>query len=598
MATSGSKTVVIFSSWLDLKFSWWLTSQSIADNTTAIGWKLELISGNGAVYRHDRAWTVTIDGTNYSGKVTIDLDANSTQTLASGTSTVAHNSDGSKSFSYSFSQAFELTLNSGTYMGTYSGSGADTLPTIARASQPSLVTWPDTTNNVGDFGEEFSIHMNRLSSAFTHTVRYSYGSRTGTIATGVGTGTTWAVPLSFMNDIPNATSASGRIYVDTYNGSTLVGTKYTGFTVTVPASTKPTCSLTLEDTTGIDDIYGSPVRGLSRIQITVNTTQAYSSPISSGTISADGVTYSGLSATTGPLQTAGGSTVTATVRDARGRTGSASYTMNVQDYQAPQISQLTVHRSNADGTENDQGTHVRVVFSAVISSMNGKNTARYVLRYKESAAATWTEVAISALNNVFTVPGQEYIFPADESTSYDVEVVAADRHGSGSRATSASTAFSLMDWHPSGTGIAFGKVAQKENTMEISLDVEFLGKVKGTIFDAVWPVGSIYLAYNHTNPGTLFGGTWARIQNAFLWATTATGTIGLEGGEREVTLTEAQIPAHDHGGTYTNAGTSRTHAWLTSNGSAMGYDSVKTGDGQAHNNMPPYIQVSVWRRTA
>lgn len=115
---------------------------------------------------------------------------------------------------------------------------------------------------------------------------------------------------------------------------------------------------------------------------------------------------------------------------------------------------------------------------------------------------------------------------------------------------------------------------------------------------AAWPVGSIYLAYNHTNPATLFGGTWTRIQNAFLWATTSTGTIGQTGGEREVTLTEDQIPAHNHGGTYTDAGTARTHAWLASGGSAMGYDTVEAGGGEAHNNMPPYIQVSVWRRTA
>lgn len=123
---------------------------------------------------------------------------------------------------------------------------------------------------------------------------------------------------------------------------------------------------------------------------------------------------------------------------------------------------------------------------------------------------------------------------------------------------------------------------------------------KNWVFNSIYPVGSIYLAYNHTNPGSLFPGTeWVRIENAFPWFTGATGTIGQTGGEREVTLTIENLPAHNHGGTYTNAGdATKTHAWLASGGSAMAYDMVNTGGGEAHNNMPPYIQISAWRRTA
>jgi hypothetical protein len=153
-----------------------------------------------------------------------------------------------------------------------------------------------------------------------------------------------------------------------------------------------------------------------------------------------------------------------------------------------------------------------------------------------------------------------------------------------------------MNFNPQGNGIGIGQVCEKENTLQIALDVEIGGK---TIVDMIYPVGSIYLAYNHTNPGTLFPGTtWTRIYGAFPWFTDANGAIGLTGGERTVTLTVENLPAHNHGGTYTNAGTARTHAWLASGGSAMGYDTVNTGGGEAHNNMPPYIQISAWRRTA
>ena len=709
-----------------LNFSWSQTSQSVENNTTTIKWELKG-AGTSKQWFQTGAIKVVIDGvTVYAPSGTIELESG--KLVASGTRTFTHNADGTKSFSAS--------VSAGIYYYTSDnakGSGSWALDTIARASPPSLVTWPETTQNVGNFGEEFSIHMNRKSDAFTHTVRYEYGSRKGTIATGVTTGTTWAVPLSFMNDIPNATSASGRIYVDTYNSGTLIGTKYTGFTVTVPASVKPTCSLTLEDITGIDDIYGSPVQGLSKIKITVNVTLAYSSPIDLAYITGNGANYTGLTATTGLLQKSGTSWITAEVRDARGRRAEAAYGMTVLAYSAPQISKLTVHRCDADGTANDQGTHIRVLFSAAISSMSSKNTARYVLRHKKSTATTWTEVAISALNNVYSVTDREYIFAADESSSYDVEVLATDRHSTTTRATSASTAFSLMDWHPSGTGVRWGGVAELPNTFQNDLElrqtanryafntpgvagtegfirmasisivsenadtpitfilsrrqeltdmkvsirfsnstltastlssiryegsnygaflvqasamvwdlyvekgsnydtiaiqdwytsktmasrikITFPGTLVGalptpyhratpavldSILDAFMPVGFVLTLYSHADPNTMYPGTtWVRITNGFLWAVDASGTIGQTGGAKEVTLTVDQIPSHSHGSVYSqHAPGTKDKAWYTTAGTSVAYGAVATGGGQAHNNMPPYIQVSIWRRTA
>ena len=676
MAKSGSKSVAV-TSWDTLKFSWSEKSQNVANNTTIINWTLQLIAtSDGAISSNvSKSWTVTVNGTKYNGSNTVGISNNSTKTLASGTTTITHNDDGSKTFNYSFSQQFDITFNG--WVGTISGSGSGTLNTIARASQPSCITWPEHTQNVGQFGDTISIHMNRLSSSFTHTVRYQFGAQSGTIATGVTTGTTWTIPASLMNLIPNSLSGSGTIYVDTYSGATLVGTKYCGFTATVPAAAKPTCSLTLEDTTGWDDVYGSPVQGLSNIKITVNPVLSYNSPIASYAVSADGAKYTSATANTGLLKKAGSSPVTATVKDKRGRSGSASYTMNVLAYAQPSISKLTVNRCDVNGVEDEHGEYIKVIFSATITALNNKNTAAYKIRYKKTTATSYTEVARTTLNNVYKVNDHSYIFAADSNSSYDVEVVAQDRHGSATRATSASTAFMLMNWGADGTSMAIGKAAEKANALEIGLraydqygmhisnGMSLYGGANShidantttehlvltalntpdaqlwyvtTIFYstkretsdrrqiavpyrrggptynryytsgawtawendalAAWPVGSIYMAYNHTNPSTLFGGTWTRITNTFLWAIDEDGGIGVTGGAKTVTLTEAQMPRHSHGGTYTNAGTARTHAWLASGGSAMGYDTVTAGGGEAHNNMPPYTQVSVWRRTA
>lgn len=686
MATSGSKTVSV-TSWDSLVFSWSVSGQSVANNTSTVTWTLKLVStSDGRIDSStSKSWSVTVNGTRYSGTNTVGISNNSTKTLASGSTVIKHADDGTKTFSYSFSQEFNIPF-SGSSIGTISGSGSGTLNTIARASQPSCVTWPDHTQNVGEFGDEISIHMNRKSSSFTHTVRYQFGSQSGTIATGVGTGTTWVIPLTLMNLIPNATKGSGTIYVDTYNGSTKVGTKSCGFTATVPASVKPTCTVAVSDPTGHATTYGNYVKGLSKFKVVITPTLAYKSAIKAYSTTANGSKYTAASFTTGVLKTSGTLSVAATVTDNRGRSGSASKSLTVLNYTAPSVTKLTVGRCDSDGTANEQGSYVQVTFSATVTALNNKNTATYKVRYKKSAESSFTEETISAIADSYTVTNHAYVFAADTGSSYDVEVSVTDNHGTATRSTSASTAFTLMHFGADGTSIGLLKVAEKNRAVDIGGDVYLNGNaVYGAhgMFDnrdtnespewymanygrgAVWefkelatigftapstkyapvqtiipwmdssgglprqvayegrtrwtriagstttwgawqsdaliayPVGSIYIAYNHTNPGTLFGGTWVRLTGGFLWASQDGDIIGQTGGEKTVTLTVDQIPAHNHGGTYTNAGdATKTHAWLASGGSAMAYESVDTGGGEAHNNMPPYIQVSIWRRTA
>ena len=578
-------------------------SPNITNNTTNVTVTINCSWTYGSWNALNPPGTLVIDGVSYAFRSSFNANSSKngpastsgSQTIFTKTVDVAHNNDGTKTLVCSASYDTDVSSS------VVTAETSVPLTTIARASQPSLVTWPETTNDVGDFGDTISIHMNRKSDAFTHTVRYAFGSRTGTIATGVTTGTTWTIPLDFMNLLPESTSGSGRVYVDTYNGSKLIDTKYTGFTATVPASVKPTCTWTLTDTTTAGTTYGTPVKGLSKIEVAVTATPAYSSPIDSIIIEANGERHSGKSTiTTGVLTKAGTSPVKATVTDKRGRVTPLTYDMNVLDYNAPAVTALSVLRCNADGTANDKGGYIKVTFSASVSGMDGKNTAAYKLRYKKSAATSYTTVNLTDLaNKNIVINWKAAIIEADVNSSYDIAIDVTDNHNTGTRSTTASTGFTLMNFHSSGTGIGIGRVSDKTNTMQIALDVEFMGKLTGAIFDAILPVGSMVLRYDHTNPGTLYPGTtWVRVEGAFPWFTAAGGTIGQTGGEREVTLTANQLPPHNHGGTYTNAGTARTHAWLASNGTAMGYETINSGGGAAHNNMPPYIQVSAWRRTA
>ena len=124
------------------------------------------------------------------------------------------------------------------------------------------------------------------------------------------------------------------------------------------------------------------------------------------------------------------------------------------------------------------------------------------------------------------------------------------------------------------------------------------------MLDKAYPVGSIYMSVNSTNPQNLFGGTWVQIKDRFLLAAGTTYKAGATGGEATHTLTVDEIPNHQHVLWYPNEGGEQS--------AAIGYpeagskntwyaEASKTGGaggGAAHNNMPPYLSVYVWKRTA
>lgn len=121
----------------------------------------------------------------------------------------------------------------------------------------------------------------------------------------------------------------------------------------------------------------------------------------------------------------------------------------------------------------------------------------------------------------------------------------------------------------------------------------------GSPLDA-YPVGAIYLSVNSTSPATLFGGTWEQLENRFLLGAGSDYTAGATGGEATHTLTINEMPSHNHGLKRTTSATSSGSTWarLSSTGDAVDDLITNTGGGQAHNNMPPYLAVYMWKRTA
>ena len=108
------------------------------------------------------------------------------------------------------------------------------------------------------------------------------------------------------------------------------------------------------------------------------------------------------------------------------------------------------------------------------------------------------------------------------------------------------------------------------------------------------------MSVNATNPGTLFGGSWEQITGRFLLAAGGGYSAGTTGGEAAHKLTVAEMPAHTHGIDYQGIYGAASGPWnggVAASGSGT-VNTKSTGSNSAHNNMPPYLVVYMWKRTA
>ena len=157
--------------------------------------------------------------------------------------------------------------------------------------------------------------------------------------------------------------------------------------------------------------------------------------------------------------------------------------------------------------------------------------------------------------------------------------------------------------------------SQSRSVTIASQEIYFLNWFGATdlTWDRVYPIGSIYMSANNTDPGTIMGGTWVQLKDRFLLGAGDTYTAGDTGGEATHQLTVNEMPSHKHeirslsdSSSYPqkeNALTlDQTSIRITANSSpyyARLLDSLETkGSSQAHNNMPPYLVVYMWKRTA
>ena len=603
-----------------LRLDWSITGQSINDNTSTLSLDLWIYDGTGYsqnqyanqayyIIQGEKRWNPY----NYSTTGWYKLGSKSI--------TVSHNADGTGSVT--LTAEWDCGFDSSYTPRHLSLSETVTLTTIPRASSVSAI---------GDtLGQPVAITIYRASSSFTHKLYYSCGSISWAgIASDVDTSYRWTPPVSLAAQAPNASTVVLSVIVETYNGSTYIGASSVQITLAVPSSVVPTLSVATSDPTKVSATYGGYVQLRSKLKVDLTASGAQGSTIKAYSIKlGDIYAVAAASGTTDYLPTSGALTLTCSVTDSRGRTTTKTQTITVISYRKPTISDIAAARCNQDGTANRMGDYGKVTFSGAITALSNKNTAAYSVQYREVGAENWSNAGSAAAGN-YAPAGAYVVFAADKSKRYEVRVVATDAFEAiGSAVRDLPAAYALLHHAKHLLSMGIGRLCDKANALQVGLNAYFDENVQvggnltvggKTLVDLIYPVGSVCVSFNsNADPSGVFGGTWERIRNRFLWAATEKGVMGETGGEESHTLTVEELPSHNGhlsagiDGTapygkgnykgYLNSNTMTAvgdfgRGWNVYLGNEMHPASEAVGGGKPHNNMPPFIQVAMWKRIA
>lgn len=595
-----------------------ITQSDITSNSSRVRLQIYLHNTLATFTQYTLSMSVTVheESWPWTGSPSM-LSNNSSILLNDKTVTVKHDVDGSRS-------AGILVRFNGS-----SGYSPDSLLInwasfkLTNLSRSSGVT---VSNAV--IGSSATITIDRQSTSYKHTLRYSWAGKSGTIATNVDTSYNWLIPLDFANDIPDSVSGNGTIYVDTYNGSTLTGTQPVTFTATVPDSIKPTLnSISLSDANTVaNNVVSSPdyyVQIYSNIKVNFGyASGAYSSTIKGyyAEIVGKGQSTDQNGGTLGSMLYDGRITIRAKVIDSRGRESQTiDKTVTVLKYSPPALS-FDVARS---GYGSDTLTVTRRASIAPLSVFGTqKNTmtlsfsvaplgSTNFVSNNGSASGTWANIS-SLTNSAANLYGT-----FSPTKSYTVKGILSDKFSRTEFTFDVGTESVVMSIAKNGIG--FQKVWEK-GAIDAKGDAYISGKLyvnnievkpsfdKTEILNMVYPVGSVYMSTSSANPSTFIGGIWQR----YAQGRTIVGVsesesefsyVGKTGGEKSHRLTNQEMPSHSHGfngNKMVGNGFGDAPANVTASGGwfQLHPKTGSEGGDQPHNNLQPYITTYIWLRTA
>ena len=622
-------------------------SYSIENNTSTVEWWVGIRS-NTAYHNHyglAETYTVVINGSTVHSAVHKPTVGNGqTVWVASGTATVGHNADGSKTVavSASFNNA-----DRGTYLPTTgSCSGSLKLTTIPRATVPS-VDKPSL-----DCGSVIKFTGTSASSNFSHKLYTTWNNEEKLIAT-IDKGSTavsysYTIPTSWEKNMPNTTSAIATFILETLNGDTVIGRKSINATVQVRSGIVPTIgNPTIEDTNSISKAMGLYVQSQSCIKFTIPTSGNQGSTITSVSTKFNNQTYSGSTFTTQAIQDSGTLTYTITVTDSRGRTATKSGSINVVAYNPPSLTNVSAKRANSSyAVDESSGTYALLHFKVGFTSLSNKNVTSFYIQYRASGATSWTKINSWANNYTLNQDYKAGNLLTSTTTTYEIAFGVKDKFMSDYswQIVTVTPTYTLINFGKDGKSLTFfGQDANNANRLTVNGDLAInsvkentsstkmlvnggntvmyrdWNKLVNSIKSAMYPVGSVYITYNNVNPGTFLGGTWERFGQGRTLVGEGTGNDGSTSMSFTSNSTDGKYKnTHYHvtsfgwdmnafyagkpdgakNGDYNRTSVIPNGYIVNANSSATSQSRLNWTDDRTISNVQPYIVVFFWRRTA
>lgn len=580
----------------------WSATQDISGNYSDVYvyagmWKTDgyLTSSNSPT-----SGTITINGTSY-GLIGYQQFKDEV-CIFEDTIRIYHDDDGSKSFSISLTCYGQPGTSLSGY--TLSGSGSFDLDQIPRAS-----SFAATDAAIGSVS---TITIYRESKNIYHRIKVDFGSVSGYVTnkgefsssadTITGTSVAFTIPTDFYKAIPNAKKGTCTLTLYALSGSEIIGDPVitTIEITTVESRCNPTLTISLthdnEDTAELTGSNTAYIRGYSDAKCTVKATGRFGATISKIWTNGEYTDNKDGTYTVSPVNS---ETIVFYAQDSRGYTGQVSINVTLVPYIVLTNSASAGRPNPTDGSAfiQFQGQYFDDSFGAVKNTLSIK----YKIEYPDGSIDTsWKTVTPTLSDDSYYA--YIYLSGFDYTKAYKVHTVVTDKLLTVEKAVILKQGIPVFDWgaHDFQFHVPVDMDGNRIQGLGAPVDPE--DALRLCDVPNPYPIGSVYISTVSTSPAQLFGGSWEQLQNRFLLGAGSSYTAGEMGGSATHTLTVSEMPRHRHWGVY-------RPDWYPSpeSGQASGVSDGTSsnqlftdneGGGEAHNNMPPYLVVYMWKRVS